>query len=98
METVLHVVLLRLASLKITMTVLVMAIILVMVGTLAQVDQDVWQVVDDYFRASGVGRAQGLLPPFLFPRGLPSPTKSSFLAGTSFPWDSIFQAAGRSVG
>ena len=50
-EATLHSVLMRLASLKITVTVLIMAIILVVVGTLAQVDQDVWQVVDDYFRA-----------------------------------------------
>src|SRR5450759_1642076 len=50
-EATIHTILVRLASLKITVTVLVMAIMLVVAGTLAQVDQDVFQVVDDYFRA-----------------------------------------------
>ena len=63
----------RLASLKITVTVLVMAIILVVVGTLAQVDQDVWQVVDDYFRAPLAWiDLKVFFPPSFFP-GLSDP-------------------------
>jgi hypothetical protein len=40
-----------LASLKLTVTLFFLAIVLIFVGTLAQVDKDVWQVVDGYFRS-----------------------------------------------
>jgi ABC-type transport system involved in cytochrome c biogenesis permease subunit len=50
-DITLHGILMRLASLRLTVTLLVMAVFLVLVGTLAQVDEDVWQVVDGYFRA-----------------------------------------------
>lgn len=40
-----------LASLRITVTLLSLSLFLVLAGTLAQIDYDVWKVVDDYFRA-----------------------------------------------
>ena len=49
---VLRLVLQRLGSMKITVTLLVLAMFLVVAGTLAQVDKDVWQVVDEYFQSS----------------------------------------------
>ena len=39
-----------LASLKFTVLLLMMAIFIIVAGTFAQVDKDIWQVVDDYFR------------------------------------------------
>ena len=96
-ETVLHVVLLRLASLKITMTVLVMAIILVMVGTLAQVDQDVWQVVDDYFRAPLAWvELKVFFPPSFFP-GLTIPNEVQLPGGYLVPLGFYFPG-GWSIG
>jgi ABC-type transport system involved in cytochrome c biogenesis permease subunit len=41
-----------LASLKITVTIFALGIFLIFVGTLAQVDQDIWQVTAKYFRAA----------------------------------------------
>lgn len=41
-----------LASLKLTVTLLAMAIFIVLAGTLAQVDKDIWQVIDEYFRTT----------------------------------------------
>jgi len=40
-----------LASLRITVTLLSLSLFLVLAGTLAQIDYDVWKVVHDYFRA-----------------------------------------------
>jgi ABC-type transport system involved in cytochrome c biogenesis permease subunit len=42
--------LMPLASLKITVVSFALAIFLVLAGTLAQIDQDIWQVMGDYFR------------------------------------------------
>src|SRR6185436_10582165 len=39
-----------LASLRLTVALLAMAIVLVFAGTLAQVDKDIWDVVHQYFR------------------------------------------------
>ncbi len=39
-----------LASLKITVVLFLMAIFIVLAGTLAQVEKDIWQVVHEYFR------------------------------------------------
>ncbi len=39
-----------LASLKLTVVLLLMAIFIVFAGTLAQTEKDIWQVVHDYFR------------------------------------------------
>jgi len=41
-----------LASLKPTIVLLAMAIFIVLAGTLAQVNKDIWQVVDEYFRTA----------------------------------------------
>lgn len=41
-----------LASLKFTVALLAMSIFIVLAGTLAQVDKDIWQVIDEYFRTS----------------------------------------------
>ena len=38
------------ASLKITVVLFALSIILVLAGTLAQVDKDIWQVIHEYFR------------------------------------------------
>ncbi|MEX0727299.1 MAG: cytochrome c biogenesis protein CcsA [Planctomycetaceae bacterium] len=40
------------ASLKLTVTFFALAIFLIFAGTLAQVDKDIWQVVDEYFRSA----------------------------------------------
>ncbi|HUQ71300.1 MAG TPA: cytochrome c biogenesis protein CcsA [Planctomycetaceae bacterium] len=39
-----------LASLKLTVALFAMAIFIVLAGTLAQVEKDIWQVIDEYFR------------------------------------------------
>ena len=43
-------VLLSLASLKLTVVLFAMAIFIVLAGTFAQVEKDIWQVIADYFR------------------------------------------------
>ncbi|MDP1796892.1 MAG: cytochrome c biogenesis protein CcsA [Planctomycetaceae bacterium] len=48
----LNAVLAPLASLKFTVALLAMAIFIILAGTLAQVDKDIWQVIDEYFRTS----------------------------------------------
>ena len=40
-----------LASLKLTVTLFALGIFVVWIGTLAQTQQDIWEVVRDYFRA-----------------------------------------------
>jgi len=40
-----------LASLKLTVVLFAMAIFIIFVGTLAQVEKDMWEVIDQYFRA-----------------------------------------------
>ena len=93
-EATIHTILVRLASLKITVTVLVMAIMLVVAGTLAQVDQDVFQVVDDYFRhrwRGSISRCSSRLPSS---REYRFPMKFAFPAAPWFPSDSTFRAAG----
>ena len=62
-----------------------MAIILVVVGTLAQVDQDVWQVVDDYFRAPLAWiDLKVFFPPSFFP-GLSIPNEIQLPGGSVVP-------------
>src|SRR5436190_16478628 len=48
-----------LASLKLTVILFAMAIVIVMAGTLAQVNADVWDVVDEYFRIRPSQLAEG---------------------------------------
>src|SRR5258707_11247778 len=43
--------LMPLASLRLTVALFAMAIFLVFAGTLAQVDKDIWEVMNQYFRA-----------------------------------------------
>ena len=80
-----HHVLLRLASLKITVVVLIMAMFLVLAGTLAQVDKDVWQVVDEYFRAPLAWiDLKVFVPPSFFP-GLSVPNQVRLPGGGLVP-------------
>jgi len=44
-------VLARLGSLKVTVVLFAMSIFIILAGTLAQVDKDMWEVIQDYFRA-----------------------------------------------
>ena len=39
-----------LASLRLTVALFAMAIFLIFAGTMAQVDKDIWEVMDQYFR------------------------------------------------
>lgn len=41
-----------LASLKLTVALFAAAIFIILAGTLAQVEKDIWQVIDEYFRTS----------------------------------------------
>ena len=43
-----------LASLKLTVALFAMSILLVLVGTLAQVQSDIWEAVREYFRCWGL--------------------------------------------
>ncbi len=57
-----------LASLKLTVTLLSLATFLVLAGTMAQVDQDIWEVVDKYFRCNLAWiDLQIFFPPSFFP-------------------------------
>lgn len=49
--TVARLVLAPLASLKLTVALFALAIFIIFVGTLAQVDKDMWEVIDLYFRS-----------------------------------------------
>ena len=60
-----------LASLRLTVTLLSLAVVLVLAGTLAQVDKDIWQVVDEYFRCQIAWiDLQVFCPPAFFPNFL----------------------------
>src|ERR1017187_1765362 len=84
-ELFLQYVLMRLASLKIAVTLFIMAIILVVVGTLAQVDKDVWQVVDDFFRTPLAWiDLKEFFPPSFFP-GLSVPNQVRLPGGHVVP-------------
>lgn len=57
-----------LASLKFTVVLFALAIVLVLIGTLAQAQDDIWQVMDDYFRtAIAWVPLKVLFPPSFFP-------------------------------
>lgn len=61
-------VLLSLASLKFTVTLFALTIFLVFAGTLAQVEKDIWQVMDEYFRTLVAWiDLQLFFPPSFFP-------------------------------
>jgi len=62
--------LMPLASLRLTVVLFALAIVLVFVGTLAQVDQDIWEVMGQYFRTWVAWIPfQVLLPRSFFPGG-----------------------------
>ncbi|MCA9080143.1 MAG: cytochrome c biogenesis protein CcsA [Planctomycetaceae bacterium] len=65
-----------LASLKLTVVLLLLGIFIVLVGTLAQVKADIWAVINDYFRSSNGEffvwiRPSLFFPPAFFPDGAP---------------------------
>ena len=66
-----------LASLKLTVVLLLMGIFIVFVGTLAQVDRDIWEVINEYFRTTN-GKSivwintNVFFPPAFFPEGGPT--------------------------
>lgn len=63
--------LMPLASLKLTVALFAMAIFIVLAGTLAQVEDDIWVVIRDYFRTPVAWiKFQIFFPPSFFP-GLP---------------------------
>ena len=73
----LRTILIPLSSLKLTVALLAMSIVLVFVGTLAQVDRGIWSVMGEYFRSPYV------LVPFqlFFPRHLEVPGAFPFPGG-----------------
>ena len=65
-----------LASLRLTVALFAMAIFLVFAGTLAQVDKDIWQVMQEYFRTlAGLDRFSSLFSPFVFHRRSAAPPR-----------------------
>ncbi len=57
-----------LTSLRLTVGLFAMAILIVLAGTLAQVDKDIWEVTDDYFRTAFAWIDLRLFfPPSFFP-------------------------------
>ncbi len=57
-----------LSSLKFTVVLFALAIVLVLIGTLAQAQDDIWQVMDDYFRTAVAWvPLKVLFPPSFFP-------------------------------
>ncbi|HBL46682.1 MAG TPA: hypothetical protein DDZ90_25165, partial [Planctomycetaceae bacterium] len=57
-----------LASLKLTVALFAMAIFIILAGTLAQVNKDIWVVIDEYFR-TGIAKIEFKIffPPSFFP-------------------------------
>src|SRR5262245_21794876 len=61
-------ILMPLASLKLTVALFAMAIFIIFAGTLAQVDRDVWDAVNSYFRTPMAWiEFQIFFPPSFFP-------------------------------
>ncbi|MEZ5944816.1 MAG: cytochrome c biogenesis protein CcsA [Planctomycetaceae bacterium] len=56
-----------LASLKLTVVLLLMSVFIVFVGTLAQVDKDIWEVINDYFRTTNGDFIVWIKPSIFFP-------------------------------
>lgn len=71
-EGVLHSALLAIASLKLTITMFLLGMVVVFIGSLAQARRDVWLVVDQYFRTyvAWIDVAD-LFPPAMFPGFIP---------------------------
>ena len=64
-ESLFQYVLVPLASLKLAVTTFGFAIVLILVGTLAQVDRDIWEVMEVYFKPWIIK----VEPSVFFPRG-----------------------------
>ncbi|HEY1784919.1 MAG TPA: cytochrome c biogenesis protein ResB, partial [Pirellulales bacterium] len=65
----LHTILSPLASLRLTVALFALAIVLIFAGTLAQVNKDIWEVMNLYFRAWVAWiPLQIFFPPVFFPR------------------------------
>ncbi|MCB9952889.1 MAG: cytochrome c biogenesis protein CcsA [Planctomycetaceae bacterium] len=56
-----------LASLKLTVVLLLMSVFIVFVGTLAQVDKDIWEVINEYFRTTNGDYLVWIKPSIFFP-------------------------------
>src|SRR5690606_30152792 len=56
------------ASLRLTVVLFAMAIFIILAGTLAQVNKDIWVVIDEYFR-TGIAKIEFkvFFPPSFFP-------------------------------
>ena len=74
-----------LASLRLTVCLFALSIFLILAGTLAQVDKDIWLVIEQYFRC-GIAwiDLKIFFPPAFFPNGLPE-----FLSKIIFDEDGI---------
>ncbi|MCO6457911.1 MAG: cytochrome c biogenesis protein CcsA [Pirellulaceae bacterium] len=71
-----------LASLRLTVVLFAMSIFIILVGTLAQAEKDMWEVMDLYFRSIFAWiELKVFFPPAWFPQGAPLP---AWLAGTGF--------------
>ncbi len=83
--SIFHQTLQHLASLKITVTLFALSIFLVLVGTLAQVEKDIWQVVEEYFRTPVAWiDLRVFFPPSFFP-GLSLPHHITLPGGRLVP-------------
>ncbi len=72
------------ASLKLTVVLFALAIIVILVGTLAQVEKDIWRVLEDYFKP-WITRVE---VPLLFPRSW-FPQRDSVLVSRVFAFASL---------
>jgi len=73
------------ASLKLTVVLMLMSMVLVYTGTIAQVYQGIWQVVDQYFWSSFVYiPLKNFIPGFLAPKGFTIPTLFGYEIGIPF--------------
>ena len=81
-RTALH----ALADLRITVVLLGLSTFLVLAGTLAQVNHDIWEVVDGYFRCwIAYVRLADLVPSTWFPPGTPGSHYAELKGGFIFP-------------
>ncbi len=79
-----HSLLRPLASLKLTVTLFALAIVVILVGTLAQVEMDIWQVLEDYFKPW----VTWVDVPLLFPRSW-FPLRNDDSMIRAFAWATI---------
>ena len=83
-ESLFQYVLVPLASLKLAVTTFGFAIVLILVGTLAQVDRDIWEVMEVYFKPWIIK----VEPSVFFPRGW-APGLSDEVANRSFAFATL---------